>query len=50
MKVARYHGVDDTIVQLLVAKAKEKLAAKGEKDTWDEAFHASRKALKQTSY
>ena len=48
VKVARYHGVDDALVQLLMAKAKEKLAAEGENDTWDEVFHASGKALKQS--
>jgi ankyrin repeat protein len=46
VKVARYHGVDDAVIQLLMTKAKEKLAAKGEEDTWDEAFHASREAQK----
>jgi ankyrin repeat protein len=50
VKVARYHGVDDAVVQLLMAKAKEKLAAEGAAGTWDEAFHASRKALKQNGY
>jgi ankyrin repeat protein len=50
VKVARYHGVDDAVVQLLMAKAKEKLAAEGEEDTWDESFHTSGKALKQDQY
>jgi len=50
VKVARYHGVDDAVIQLLMTKVKEKLAAKGEEDTWDEAFHASREAQKQEGY
>lgn len=50
VKVARYHGVDDAVVQLLIVKAKEKLAADGVEDTWDETFHTSRKALKQEKY
>lgn len=50
VRVARYHGVDDATVQLLITKAKEKLAAEGDEDSWDEAFHASKKGLKQTVY
>lgn len=49
LKVARYHGVDDAVIQLLTAKAKEKLAAEGEEDTWDEAFHASKRAQRGTA-
>ena len=49
VKVARYHGVDDAVIQLLMAKAKEKLAAEGEEDTWDEAFHASKRAQRGTA-
>ncbi|KAL8876142.1 MAG: hypothetical protein Q9198_005608, partial [Flavoplaca austrocitrina] len=49
VKVARYHGVDDAIIQLLMAKAKEKLAAEGEEDTLDEAFHASKRAERWSS-
>jgi ankyrin repeat protein len=47
VKVARYHGADDTIVQLLIAKLKSRLVDEGEEDTWDDAFHASKKARKQ---
>jgi ankyrin repeat protein len=50
VKVARYHGADDAVVQLLIEKTKEKLAAKGKEDTWDEAFHASRKALEVMAF
>lgn len=50
VKVARYHALDDAVIQLLMTKAKEKLAAKGEKDMWDEAFHTSKKAQKQKAF
>ena len=42
VKVARYHGVDSRVIQLLEEKAKEKLQDTG--GVWDEEFHASRQA------
>lgn len=45
IKLARYYGVDDSVVNLLIAKTKEKLATEGK--TFDESLHASKKALKQ---
>ena len=42
VKVARYHGVDSRVIQLLEEKAKEKLQDTG--GVWDEDFHASRQA------
>lgn len=47
VKVARYHGADDVVVQLLMAKAKERLAAEGKENSWDEAAHTSEKAFEQ---
>jgi len=44
VRVASYHGADDAVVQLLIAKAKKKLAAEGKENTWDEAFYVSREA------
>ena len=42
VKVARYHGVDSRVIQLLEEKAKEKLQDTGA--VWDEEFHASKLA------
>ncbi|KAL1988645.1 hypothetical protein VTN96DRAFT_8345 [Rasamsonia emersonii] len=43
VKLARYHGQDRDIVQLLI-EAEKKLADSGTGGRWDEQFHASRKA------
>ena len=42
VKVARYHGANSRVIQLLEEKAKEKLHDTG--GVWDEDFHASRQA------
>ena len=42
VKVARYHGADSRVIQLLEESAKEKLQDIG--GVWDEEFHASRPA------
>jgi len=46
VKVARYHGIDDAILQLLMEKAKDKLG----EDMWDETPHASAKAVEINEY
>lgn len=45
VKVARYHGVNMNVIQLLEKNAKEKLEASGGKNRWDERFHALEKAM-----
>ncbi|KUJ16883.1 ankyrin [Mollisia scopiformis] len=48
VKVARYHGVDEEVIELLIEKIKEKLENEGSADTWDDAVHASAKAQVHT--
>ncbi|KAH0557197.1 hypothetical protein GP486_005013 [Trichoglossum hirsutum] len=50
VKIARYHGLSDAVIQLLMAKTKDKLEAEGNEDAWDEAFHTSGKAQQQNCY
>jgi ankyrin repeat protein len=50
VKVARYHGTDDAILQLLMEKAKDKLIGERGKDMWDETLHASAKAVEINEY
>ena len=50
VKVAKYHGVDRRVIQLLEKKAKEKLEAMGSGNAWDAEFHASRKAARKDSW
>ncbi|KAL1962103.1 hypothetical protein VTN77DRAFT_570 [Rasamsonia byssochlamydoides] len=45
IKLARYHNLDDAIVQLLEEKYNERLAEQGLEDTWDENLHSSAKAI-----
>ena len=51
-KVARYHGTDSTVVQLLEekAKAKERLETTKTENVWDTQLHASRKADQKTAW
>ena len=44
VKVARYHGQNRRVIELLEEKAKEMLEATNGEDTWNEKDHASRKA------
>ena len=44
VKVARYHGQDHRVIELLEEKAKEMLEATNGEDTWNDKDHASRKA------
>ena len=50
VRVAKYHGVDGRVIRLLEGKAKEKLEAMEGEDSWDEEFHASRKAARKDSW
>jgi ankyrin repeat protein len=50
VKIARYQGADDSIVQLLIAKAQEKIATLGEGKTWDEEFNESKRAQEQSHF
>jgi len=50
VKIGRYHELDDSSVQLLLSALKEKLVTDRIEDDWDEALHASRRALKQTAH
>jgi len=45
IKLARYHGVEESVIELLISKTKEKLEAEGK--TFDESFHASKEGRKQ---
>ena len=44
LKVARYYGVADRVIELLTPKSKER-AKDGETETWDDRFHLSKKAV-----
>jgi ankyrin repeat protein len=46
VKVARYHRVDQSIIRLLISKAKEKPG----KDKWDEKLHASRRGTRRPPF
>ena len=50
LKVARYHGANSTVVQLLEEKAKEKLEITEAEIVWDKQLHASRKADQKTAW
>ena len=50
VKVAKYHGVGSTVVQLLEERAKEKLESTKAENVWDEQLHASRKADQKTAW
>jgi ankyrin repeat protein len=50
VKVARYHGMDDAILQLLMERAKDKLVRERGEDTWDETLHASANAVEINEY
>ena len=50
VKVAKYHGVYSTVVQLLEERAKEKLETTKAENVWDEQLHASRKADQKTAW
>ncbi|KAE9371781.1 ankyrin [Stipitochalara longipes BDJ] len=45
IKLARYHGVGESVIDLLTSKTKEKLEA--ERKTFDESLHASKEGMKQ---
>jgi hypothetical protein len=45
IKVARYHGLEPAIVDLLISKTKEKCEAEGK--TFDDTFHAEKKTIRQ---
>ena len=44
VKVARYHGQDSRVIELLEEKAKEMLEATNDEDSWNEKDQESRKA------
>lgn len=48
-KLARYHGQDRDVVQLLM-EAEKKFADNGTDSGWDEQFHASRKARSYAAF
>ena len=50
VKVARYHGADTTVIQLLEEKAKEKLESMKAESVWDRQSHTSRKADQKTAW
>ncbi|KAF4633299.1 hypothetical protein G7Y89_g4815 [Cudoniella acicularis] len=49
VKVANYHGAPASFIELLTTKAKERLAEKGEEDSWDAEFHSSKQGYKTTN-
>ncbi|KAF6226268.1 hypothetical protein HO133_009134 [Letharia lupina] len=49
-KIARYHGVVDTVVQLLEGKAKEKLGATKASELWHKHSHVERQADRKTAW
>ena len=50
VEVAKYHGADSTVIQLLEEKAKEKLETTKAEIVSDKQFHSSRKADQKTAW
>ncbi|RDL42485.1 uncharacterized protein BP5553_02464 [Venustampulla echinocandica] len=49
LKIARYHDVESELESFLENKIREKLAAEGREDAWDENAHSSKKASKENA-
>jgi ankyrin repeat protein len=49
LKVARYYGAAERVIELLTPKLKRRANKRGEEESWDERFHLSKEAVGNSS-